>query len=277
MFMRLVSNAKRNKFYRFSRSFRYLYVSELGGQKGRPHFHVLFFIPKYKDDNEYTPLNLEREMYDAVFHEWRRNYGSNRNPIYKPLFTFKQVYCSGVIHRNFDLHYVIPTSDSDASSVAFYVMKYMLKPSDKLSRLQQALHLNLPPDEYESVWSIVKTRLVASKGLGLNLDEDGNIDPLILEHLRKSITLSTDFPKFFNPKDGKSFPLSRYYRSRGQIYTLDDALRFYFDSNSENLDSPVIPDVKDLHSKLFQEYSHEKHIRIAADSGVMDNETFDDD
>lgn len=60
----------------------------------------------------------------------------------------------GELKSTFDFHYVNPSSTREASmDVAFYVTKYMMKPSEKAVRLQRALKLNLPEDEYEDVGS----------------------------------------------------------------------------------------------------------------------------
>ena len=89
----------------FTRPFRYVAVSELGSKKGRPHFHILFFVPKFSsDDLKITPINLEKVLYDSLKFEWRRNIGSRRVPVYKSLFTFQQKYKGGKIISNYDLH-----------------------------------------------------------------------------------------------------------------------------------------------------------------------------
>lgn len=115
-------------------------------------------------------MQLESVLYKQVLSHWSRNVGSNRKPVYKSLCTFVQRVISGKIKSTYDLHYVQPSSlDGSSSDVLFYVSKYMLKPSDKVRRLQQALKLNLPEDEYDSVWSVVKPRWVASLNFGFGI------------------------------------------------------------------------------------------------------------
>lgn len=261
----------------FTRPFRYLAVSERGIERGRPHFHILFFVPKYDDDDEFTPLNLEKIMFDALLQEWRRNVGSRRNPNYLPLLTYKQKYRFGRLFRNYDLHYVKPSVDDDGfSAVAFYVTKYMLKRSDKESRLQQALKINLCVSEYLKVWDVVKSRVDSSLFFGLNAKQDDDNpkiyipDPKIISYLRDCVNRSEGFAKYFNVSDGKSMPLARYYKASGDIYTIDDALRlketseslaedgFYYDENSY---SQLIKSVRD----------YEKTISQVADRGDIDN------
>lgn len=129
----------------FGRSFRYAAVSELGGKHGRPHFHVIFLVPKYKDDDENSfPFILEHVMFKALLAEWRRNYGSTRKPDYRPLCTYAARFSQGKLKSNYDLHYVVPYNSSDGSSdVAFYVFKYMLKDSPVKSDFSRPLNLTL--------------------------------------------------------------------------------------------------------------------------------------
>lgn len=255
---------KRNAF---TRPFRYFAVSERGTERGRPHFHVLFLIPKYdSDDKNVTPFNLEALMFRELLVEWRRNYGSTRKPVYKPLCTYKEIYVRGRRISNYDLHYVQPLlNDDGAASVAFYVTKYLLKRSDREARLQQALHLNLPQEEYDDVWPVVRSRYFVSKGFGLNAEVtpfgDMIPDSSVLSYIRSCVERSEDFPKYYSPADGHSQPLARYYRSRGDCYGMSDALRFYFSSSSEHLDSPVIPDYSKDYSQLLKHVSdYEKKI-----------------
>lgn len=260
---------------KFNRPFTYLAVSERGKSKGRPHFHVLFFLPKYEDDDpKLTPYNLERRLFDVILTEWRRNYGSTRKPIYKPLLTYTTIYKHGKLYSPYDLHYVKPViEDTSGSNVAFYVSKYMLKASEKEVRLQQALRLNLPADEYESIWPILRSKMVCSKFFGLNPSPFGDPDDSIYKHLRSGIELSKldDFPKFYNVDSGKSFPLAKYYRTKGEIYSFADALPRYFNSDSKNIDSPSEYEDKDYAGLLKVEDDLARRRSLASERGSIDD------
>lgn len=221
------------KSHAFGRPFRFLAVNELGEKRGRPHFHVIWIIPKFKGETRVDALALESVLFDAVLAEWRRNVGSTRKPIYIPLCTYVRRIRAGQLSYNYDLHFMDSRlTDSGNSDVAFYVTKYMFKPSDRETRLQQALKLNLvsydddgKPDysEYEDVWKLVRPRMVASPNLGLN-------SASALKYVRGCIDRSKEtdiYPKFYNPVSGDSFPLSRYYY-RKNVYNVDDATHFYF-------------------------------------------------
>ena len=67
---------------------KYIAVSEFGGERHRPHWHLLLFVPKFDSDDEYEPLRIESYLYELFKTEWRINVGSNRKPKYEPLFTF---------------------------------------------------------------------------------------------------------------------------------------------------------------------------------------------
>ena len=128
----------------FDRTCRYLVVSELGEKNGRPHFHALLVVPKLPGDTFVTIMQLETWLFENVLAEWRRNYGSTRSPVYRPLCTYTRRWIRGELKTNYDLHYLNPrSSQNGVSDVAFYVSKYMLKRSDREKRLQQALKLNL--------------------------------------------------------------------------------------------------------------------------------------
>lgn len=244
----------------FGRDWKYLCVSELGSKGGRPHFHIIFSVEKYPEDTFPDILKLENIMFHAVLHEWRRNVGSTRAPVWKPLLVYKQCYRAGKLRSTYDLHYM---DDHDTlagnADVAFYVTKYMFKPSDRAERLQQALHLNLPPEEYDDVWKLIKPGFTVSPGFGMS----------DVSYVRECIERSkqtSEFPKFYNPVDGSSFPLSRYYSRKG-VYNMDDALffsdqkkddlHFYDDSDVRKFDKlKSFQDVIDDHD-TFSQFSDE--------------------
>lgn len=235
----------------FGRSFSYFFVTERGGKKGRPHIHGLIFIPKSKEDDDLIIQNLEFKVRDVLFHEWKRNYGSDKFPVWKPLFTYRSKYVSGKRYSNFDCHFVVPyASEKGEDDVAFYVTKYVLKPSDKEKRLQQALRLNLDPLEYEDVWSVVRSRCLCSKGFGAATD-------LQREYVRYCIGRSNcnkDGFQYFS-KDGSSSPLSRYYR---KFISSDDAIRsvsarggsFVFDDRPFDLKERSVENGKRIVSEI---------------------------
>lgn len=221
------------KYQLFPRPFRYFAVSEFGSKRGRPHFHVLFFVPKYDGDDFNTCLGLERSMFSTLLSNWtRRVGGSNKFPNYVPLCTYVRRYRFGKISTNYDLHYVNENYSMDGSAnVAFYVLKYMLKPSDRARRLQQALRLNLSESEYNRYWSIIKPRYWKSHDFGLSNDKD--IQSLLRSNIESNKQLFP-YPIFVHPLTGQTFPLSRYYKSKGEIYDLDLATFFSFEQMKRN-------------------------------------------
>lgn len=226
----------------FGRPFRFVYTSELGSRRGRPHVHMILFIPKYPYDDHLTPYNLEATIFKVVLSQWKRNYGSRRKPDYKPCLTFIRYFKHGKMCSTYDCHYVNPIlTDGSEADVAFYVSKYMVKESEKLKALQSALRLNLPEDEYNDVWKLVRPRWSASPLFGLNGSYvRHNVyepSPVVLDYLRHCVDVSRkefDSPKFINPADGKSFPLSRYYANRLDVLSVDD-WRFFYDKQVSHL------------------------------------------
>lgn len=241
----------------FGRKFRYFGVSELGHERGRPHFHLLFFLPKLENDTFNDCLNLESVMYDAVRLEWRRNLGSTRKPIWQPCFTYVSRIRNGRVKSTFDLHYVNPrSSDGGSADVGFYVTKYMMKPSERAERLQSALRLNLEPDEYERIWSIVKCRWFSSLKFGYNDSVK------VRDYVRKCVSdsrFAEDSPKFYNPVDGSSFPLARYYLNKSDFYSVDDALFF---NAKKNIPDNVVIDDRSITEKLVSIEKFKKSLSI---------------
>lgn len=251
------------------REFKYLLVSERGSLKSRPHFHGLLFTKKVDKEDDYSLRNWEKYLYDVFFKNWSRNVGSDKKPRYIPLFTYHEAYRHGRCYRNFDFHRVIPWTSQDISAPAWYCIKYMLKPSDKEEKLQQALKLNLSLEEYNDVWKLVRSRHVFSKNFAT--------DPVYKEHIRKGIELAKSdnslFP-YFILSNGRTVPLSRVYKSKALFYGLDDALFFKQQSaNFQSLDNPQISqDVKHV-SELLASSKRGEKLRSISD---IDNTVYDD-
>lgn len=187
---------------------KYIFVTERGTKKGRPHVHGLIFLPKFPDDSYTVPAQLEDKLYKVLFKEWRVNFGSSFYPLWKPLFTYCSRFSNGIEKHNFECHYITPhSSKNGVSDVGFYVTKYILKPSNRDLRLQQALRMNLSEEEYEYIWSIVKSRCLCSKHLGASTSKE--ID-FIRGCIDRSKIDSTGL-KFYDP-NGFPRPLSKYYR-----------------------------------------------------------------
>ena len=260
----------------FGRPFRYFVVSELGSKRARPHFHILFFLKKYEEDNVYTPLNLESVLFPRVLSYWCRNYGSRRVPDYRSLCSYTRRIIAGKVKTNYDLHYVQPsTLNGTTSDVGFYVTKYMMKPSDKARRLQQALKLNLDSDEYKDIWNKVKPRWFSSLNYGfatygfqakkmsrsdrLKMLEDTDSFKFVRSNIVRS--RFQFIPSFYNPETGLSFPLARYWKSFGNLYTEDDAIYFHNNSPYFREDNVNIDD-RDISLKLLSEEKHFKRVDI---------------
>lgn len=192
----------------FDRPFRYFGVSERGSQRGRPHFHVMFFLPKLKSDNRFVIDTLENKLYWSLRNNWRINIGSCFKPVWEPLFTYAEKYVSGILYRNYDLHYVDPNTTTDGSAdVAFYISKYMLKPNDKERKLYHAFRLNLEESEFIRSWNIVRSKSFASVNLGFNTDIE---KCKVLSDIESSYR-NPEGPVIYDPHSGKPIPLPCYY------------------------------------------------------------------
>lgn len=202
---------------------KYLYVTEYGGKRHRPHFHALFFVPK--DNNTHSvfdPIAIESYLSDMFKSEWKRNIGSSRSPVYKPLSSFHVLYTSSGPKSPFNFHYVNPTLTAGSESdVGFYVTKYCCKFDKWIQDKRTALYYNLEPDEYKSVWKLLRPRLEYSNSFGLS--------DVARDYVRKCIddySDKFDYPVFVNPCNGNTFPLSPYLFNK--YGTLCDKYKFFY-------------------------------------------------
>lgn len=219
----------------FPRPFRYLAVSERGSKKSRPHFHIIWLLPKYSNDTLMDCYSLQRQLWRIVLDNWQRNIGSHKKPHYVNLCEYKERFVRGEWKRNFDLQYVNPSESQDGvSNVAFYVLKYCLKSfiGSKNEKLRSALKLNCSKEKYSEVWNLIRDKYVTSRDFGLADDED--IQSYI-KHCIQNSDKTLGYPQFFSPVDGKRFPLSPIYKKNESIFTLFDAHDFYFNYKDEPL------------------------------------------
>lgn len=222
--------------------FRYLCVTEYGDDKfedgklvhkskHRPHFHFLLFVPyQYLGANNSPDMSkgyeFAQKVLDFIVGEcgWKRNYCDNFSPLYIPLSSFIRRLNS----FTYDCQFVPNSVDR---SVVYYVTKYVLKFSDYVKRLQQALKLNLSSEDYYKVWYYVRPKVLCSKGLGIKLVQDSDwpcdeiddkIDRDITEQIEFS-SVSENMPQIYI--DNKPFPLCKYYRDR--LLTLENRIKFH--------------------------------------------------
>jgi len=246
----------------FGRDFRYFLVSELGTLKGRPHFHCLFLLPKLPKDTYFDCLNLEKKLYDTLKKYWSFNVGTNRKPVYKSRFTYVQKFIHGQLKSNYDLHYVNPAlTPNGTSDVAFYVLKYMLKYSDRAERLQQALRLNLDASDYAFIWQLVRPRWQSSHGFGLNMYHN-RPDPRIINYLHECVTktpVGSPYPYYFNPNNGMSFPLAPFYRKIPAIYSIKDAVNIWMFAQDDFIERNFSQDLKKFSDYAKKVQSTETH------------------
>lgn len=270
----------------FGLPFRTLTVSELGSKRGRPHFHILFMFPKFyfsenKEDyiQECDSFASNSQHYFTVLNEWRRNYGSRKFPDWHNLTVYTERFINGSLKKNYDFHYVNPFLTSNGvEDCGYYVLKYMFKPSDRAVKLQQALRLNLSPEEYDKVWNKVRPRYVVPIGFGLNSEVDikrkvNNPDSDLLSKLSKDLDYSKqnlDYPAYFNPFTGKQQLFSNYYLDKPDIYGYDDRLLFWHkkqDASPGDIHIELESQIKTKTDYQIDEARYEKTIQHCDDLG----------
>ena len=247
---------------RIGRPFKYFFVSERGSLHGRPHFHGLFFIPKYSNDDKFYPNQLETSLRGIILSEWRRNVAfrytktgklipDSIHPQYVNLCTFRRKFSHGQFIQNYELHHVLESTSKEGSSdVAFYVTKYLLKPSSRERRLQQALRLNLSSSEYKDVWKMVKSRWVCSKEFGKATDLQKDYISSCLEYSRNNSDGLMFYDFHGNPR-----PLTKFFRKDvpseillDSVFAQGGPLRFYDRTPSDIANS--VERLKVIRSKI---------------------------
>lgn len=181
--------------------FRVSYVSEYGRMHYRPHFHGILAVNKSSGDWR----SIEKTFKQALSFEWRRNYGSNRKPIWRPLFTpvLKCGRCT-----TFDFHYIEPVRDHD-NDCAFYVSKYITKYDSRTRALLLKILQDpaLSDDQTLNLYKLTKPRCNTSKDFG-----DWRY-PAISDYINDCAARETLFryPQFYDIYSGKQMPMSPYY------------------------------------------------------------------
>lgn len=180
---------------------RYWFVSEYGTKSFRPHFHAILALDK--DLNKESVINLEQTLQKVFMSEWKRNYGSKRNPLYKPLCKFVRKGNKST----FDLHHIEPLLNHD-NDCSFYIAKYICKYDSRIYKLMQKILLDnsITPEQSSELLSLLKPRSVMSKDFG-----DYNY-PLIKDYILKGLKSSDQLPQYFDIYSGRSSLLSPYYR-----------------------------------------------------------------
>lgn len=249
--------------------FRYFVVTEYGGRRHRPHIHFILSFPKDESQKLAHKRSFEIRLFNIFLKYWRRNYGSTRFPIWKPLCTYKRTKRS----YNFDLHYLDPWSSKNGlDDVAFYASKYCLKYDSYVDKLKSKLFFSLSESDFDDTWNKIKPRRLMSKGFGSPSDPD------VISHINKGINIALQdqtalYPYFISPVNGKTFPLSPYYSKK--FLTFDDMCVF-------NSRKPVLTDndmMIDSTPKLSLEQIRDKDIQFDVVSRWLDkrNTLFDED
>ena len=218
----------------FGVDFKYIAVSEYGGKNHRPHWHLLFFVPKNGRD-EFDNLNLERRLYKLIWSLWAvnlatrvtksgRTVADNVHPLYDTLSDYRVRHRYGRTEKTFDFHYVVPsTTKNGVLDVTSYVTKYCLKFDPWVNSKQQALHLNLSPEEYNDYWFLLKPRVLISKNFGTAEHYSRYLQHGI-ELSIKDKSVSTFC--FIDSLSGRLYPLAPILRDK--FVTIDQYEQFFF-------------------------------------------------
>lgn len=279
------------------RNLKYLAVSELGGEKGRPHFHVLLFLEHRPSDflkglHSYRSVSsdlirpsVRSRLHDLIYNWWRDNWavnvGSRKNPIWEPLYQFvlkpDPTVKSG-FKCTFDCHLVEnELTDAGFLDVAFYVSKYILKSSDREIKRKVFLQHSLDDATFSKFWRIVRSRMMISKGFGVHSETVVNDagrhmikpDPSVINELHNNVRLDagkSPGPVFVNDS-GEHRPLSRYYfdkcdDSGNYVLTLED-VRYIFERFDRDNFTPSFERGEDYINKQYSDFERRKKLMLS--------------
>lgn len=219
----------------FGTQFKYFAVSEYGGKRHRPHFHIVYFVPK-TDDPLAVKVGRGNKLKWELFEYWSRNDGTRKNPVYIPYCEYHEKHVGSKIFRNYDFHYIVPSATQNGTSdVGFYVSKYILKFSGYVDSVIHLFWHNLNPDDLPGAISSFRPFLLCSKNFGsvspdkwkADFTEFNNIIDVCKQKSLTSCRNGTNkFDSFlFYTPDGKAFPLSPLLRKK--YIRGDDVLQMF--------------------------------------------------
>lgn len=215
----------------FGAPFRYFCVSEYGGKRHRPHFHIIFSLPRiYGHDSEISNETRALELKWRVFACWSRNISkAKKKPIYIPLCTYAE---RGDKH-NYEFTYINRyRAGNSIADVSFYTSKYILKFSEWFTKFSRKLYYLIPDDKQrKDVLSLITPHAYISKHFG------ACTSPAQIEHMnfcrRQGLILHLPSVPFINPVSSAVFPLSPYYRDTWNDITT--AIEYYYNNDGYNV------------------------------------------
>lgn len=224
MFQKYIKRLRKRNY--FGSNFLYYAVSEYGGKKHRPHFHVLYFVPR---STEFPDIVKCRSLASSIkwklFDEWSINKGTRKQPVYENYIEYHEIFKNGKLLRNYDFHFVEPKDGDSYENVAFYVTKYVLKIDQYVSkRIGLAKYHLADPEAFPRFLYDFKPFQLFSKGLGFADDKFNSMDFSKRDNLlRRFVATSLNSAEIGGNKyntllyytdDNKSFPLAPYIRKR---------------------------------------------------------------
>lgn len=278
----MIRRLKKNNTYEFP--FRYTYVSERGGKRGRPHAHFLFEFRRSDIGNKFEDAATFAKIHEwDLFNDWKRVTKKGRYSESYALSDYRESYRNGIKHKTYDFHFVDPRLTAGGiTDAAYYVLKYMMKGENEDSyganwerRTNQALKLNLSGEEYKATWELIKSRKRSSLFFGLDTwNKENTPNPKIIDWLTEGVKRSKQsslYPLYYEPERLNTFPLAPYYKQNGLIYNVKDALDFYYknDNKQSAIDSYYAQN-KEISQTIKKMQDYERKLKIIENSVFSD-------
>lgn len=221
---------RKNNLFGFP--FKYFGVSEYGGKRGRPHFHVIISVEK-SCSNFYE--NVERakarvkHMENVIKSQWKTRVNkSYKYPIYEPNSSFKGRFINGVWKCPFDFHYIdVADSKNGYADISFYVSKYICKYDERVYKLLKKLYF-VDTDTYIKYHSDIKPHVFQSRGFGsIDFRDISLYRSFVVVGLNNENCLGPVYKDF----DGKLYPVGVYLENqmiKKHLISEDEQLEFLF-------------------------------------------------
>lgn len=181
----------------------------------RPHYHYFIFVDRQPDDTLFEGQALAERWNDLFVREWRRNIAVNasgrrntRAPVWLPLSRF--IRATRRSRGTYDVHLLQEDSPNCApEDPYYYATSYALGYDEWQEKYIQMSWYNCEYDVYKEFKKKFRTHVCCSKGFGISEDTETFVQECIDWSVANGL-----FYASYRFSDGRTLPLSRYFRNK---------------------------------------------------------------
>lgn len=243
--------------------FRYFVLNEYGGKNHRPHFHGFILLRK----DEFPDAKAgEKLVFDTLKEEWRKNVGTTFEPIWKPMFHYKEKYINGILNRTLDVSYVeeIGKASSVSNSIK-YALKYTFKKDDYVEEvLDLAWNSSMSDEELRDFTKAFKPKIQKSQYLG------SIYEPLTIHPKRWASRCTDRYTTITNPYNTIDGDMPDFEGIKFLRY--EPVIEFYDVNEARHLELSYRPLIYN-HIRSCVSFSAQKDYPCFLDPHSIDNDT----